>query len=127
MIIFAKGKRSPWGFSGLVIFIYIIVTIVVAGSALFHGYWAAAFYTLATCLVFLAAGGGLKAIVLAKEKGLILIGGIIISLLLCGLGQWLSSGFSVGLFGHTLSGAVWGWIGFAVCILFTSKQIAGVK
>jgi hypothetical protein len=48
----------------------------------------------------------------------------VVAVLLAALAQWLSSSFSVQLFGHSLSGALWGWIGFATRFIFANKKLA---
>jgi hypothetical protein len=79
---------------------------------------------MATSLLFLVAGGGLKASLWWGDKAQ-KIGGAVVAVLLAAFAQWLASGFSVQLFGHPLSGGLWGWIGFATCFVFATKKLAG--
>jgi hypothetical protein len=108
------------------IYFYLIMSIAIAGSAAFNAGLAAGFYAIATSSLSLVAGGGLKASLWWGDKAQ-KIGGSIVALLLVALVQWLSDGFSVGLFGHSVSGGAWGWIGFAICFVFAGKRLAGQR
>jgi hypothetical protein len=73
---------------------------------------------MATSLLYLVGGGGLKASLWWGDKTQ-KIGGSIFAVVLVCLAQWLSSGFSVHLFGYPLSGAALGvdrlWYLLCVC------------
>jgi hypothetical protein len=112
------GGKSFWP-----IFIYFVMSIAIAGSAAFNASWHAGVYTITASFLFLVAGGGLRASLWWGDKAQ-RIGGTIVAVLLVVLAQWLSRGFSVQLFGHYLSGQLWGWIGFGVCFLFVNKKLA---
>jgi hypothetical protein len=105
------------------IYIYLIMSVTIAGSATYHVGWSAGLRAIAVSFLFLVAGGGLKASLWWGDKAQ-KIGGCVVAVLLAALAQWLSSGFSVQLFGHPLSGRLWGWIGFAVCFVFANKKLA---
>jgi hypothetical protein len=85
--------------------------------------WSTALYALLTSFLFLVARGGLKASLWWGDRAQ-KIGGSIVAAVLAILAQWLSTGFSVKLFDHFLSGAQWGWIGFAICFVFAGKTLA---
>jgi hypothetical protein len=103
------------------IYIYLVASVTIAGSAAFNAGWTRALYVITTSSLFLVAGGGLKASLWWGDKGQ-KVGGSIVAFLLVGLAQWLSTGFSVQLFGYHLSGELWGWIGFAVCFVFAKSR-----
>jgi hypothetical protein len=105
------------------IYVYLIASLAIAGSAAFNVGWWPGLYTIATSFLFLVAGGGLKASLWWGDKAQ-KIGGSVVAVLLAALAQWLSSGFSVQLFGHPLSGGLWGWVGFTVCFIFANKKLA---
>jgi hypothetical protein len=105
------------------IYIYLIASILLAGSALFKVGWVPALCTAAASMLALTAGGGLKASIRWGDKAQ-KIGGSVVAILIVGLAQWLSTGFSVWLFGDHIGGDVWCWIGFAVGLIFTSKKLA---
>jgi hypothetical protein len=106
------------------IYVYVIASLAIAGSAAINAGLGPAAYAITTSSLFLMAGGGWKASLLWGEKAQ-KIGGSVVALLIVALAQWLSSGFSVHLFGHALSGATWGWIGFVVCFVFATRKLAG--
>jgi hypothetical protein len=105
------------------IYMYLIASLAIAGSAAYHVGWSTGLLTIAASSLFLVAGGGLKASLWWGDKAQ-KIGGSVVAVLLAALAQWLSSGFSVQLFGQPLSGELWGWIGFAVCFVFANKKLA---
>lgn len=106
------------------IYAYVIASVAIAGSAAVNTGLGPAAYTITTSSLFLMAGGGWKASLLWGEKAQ-KIGGSVVALLIVSLAQWLSSGFSVHLFGRALSGAAWGWVGFVVCFVFATRKLAG--
>lgn len=106
------------------IYVYLVSSLVIAGSAAISAGLGPAFYVIATSSLFLAAGGGWKASLLQRDKTQ-KVGGSVVAALILVLAQWLSSGFSVHLFGHALSGAAWGWIGFAICLVFATQKLTG--
>lgn len=105
------------------IYMYLIASLAIAGSAAYHVGWSTGLLAIAASSLFLVAGGGLKASFWWGDKAQ-KIGGSVVAVLLAALAQWLSSGFSVQLFGQPLSGGLWGWIGFAVCFVFANKKLA---
>jgi hypothetical protein len=105
------------------IYMYLIASLAIAGSAAYHVGWSTGLLAIAASSLFLVAGGGLKASLWWGDKAQ-KIGGSVVAVLLAALAQWLSSGFSVQLFGQSLSGGLWGWIGFAVCFVFANKKLA---
>ena len=106
------------------IYVYVIASLAIAGSAAVNAGLGPAAYTITTSSLFLMAGGGWKASLLWGDKAR-KVGGSVVAVLIVALAQWLSSGFSVHLFGHALSGAAWGWIGFVVCFVFATRKLAG--
>src|SRR5271170_3820972 len=81
-------------------------------------------YAITTSSLFLAAGGGWKASLWCGDYAQ-KIGGTVVAALIVVLAQRLSSGFSVGLFGHAMSGTAWGWVGFILCFVFATRKLAG--
>jgi hypothetical protein len=102
----------------------VISSLVIAGSAAVKAGLGPAFYVIAISSLFLAAGGGWKASLLWGNKAQ-KIGGSVVAVLIVALAQWLSSGFSVHVFGYALSGAAWGWIGFIICFVFATRTLTG--
>ena len=51
------------------------------------------------------------------------ISGIVISVLLLALAYWLSGGFSVHIVGYSLTGTLWGCLGFPICFVFAEKNL----
>jgi hypothetical protein len=106
------------------IYVYVIASLTIAGSAALNAGLGPAAYAITTSFLFLMAGGGWKASLLWGDKAQ-KIGGSVVAVLIVALAQWLSSGFSVDLFGHALSGAAWGWIGFVICFVFATRKLGG--
>ena len=105
------------------ILIYVWFTFFIAISAVYNAGWAAGFYAFATSLIFIVVGASVKASVWWGDRAQ-KIGSPIVALLPLALAQWLSSGFSAQMFGYHLTGSLWGWIGFAICFVFTNKRLA---
>ena len=72
-------------------------------------------------LLALAAGGGLRASL--RGDRIQKIGGSLVALALMGLALWVSIGFSLGVFGLTLSGPVWVAMGFLICLVFANRAL----
>lgn len=106
------------------IYVYVIASLAIAGSAAVNAGWGPAVYAITTSSLFLAAGGGWKASLWWGDDAQ-KIGGTVVAALIVVLAQWLSSGFSVGLFGHAMSGTAWGWAGFILCFVFATRKLAG--
>lgn len=117
--IFARRDGMFWP-----IHVYVISSLVIAGSTAISAGLGPAFYLIATSSLCLAAGGGWKVSLLSGDRSQ-KIGGSVVAALIVALAQWLSSGVSVRLFGHALSGAAWGWIGFAICFVFATRKLTG--
>lgn len=107
------------------IYLYVIMSVVIAGSAAVKVGWTPAFCTIIASFLSLVSGGGLKASVLWRGKAQ-KIGGFVIALVILGLAQWSAEGFSVGFFGNQLSGDLWCWTGFVIGLIFTSRKLAGM-
>jgi hypothetical protein len=105
------------------IYVYLVATVLVAGSAAIKVGWAPGLYAALVGILSFIAGGGLKASVLWGSRAQ-KIGGTFVAGLIVVLAQWLSSGFSVRLFHYQLDGSMWGWIGFGVGLIFTSRDLA---
>lgn len=105
---------------------YLVLSAILAVSALFRVSVGAGLYLFAASNLFLVAGGGFKASVLWGDRAQ-KIGGAVFAGLLAALAWWLAAGFSVTLFGYWLPGRTWGWIGFAIGVLFTTRRIAGMQ
>jgi len=105
------------------IYVYLIASVAIAGSAAFKIGWGSALSIAVTSFFALVAGGGLKASLFWGDKTQ-KVGGPVVALIVVGLAQWLASGFSVWLFGDHLSGNLWCWIGFAIGLIFTTKKLA---
>jgi hypothetical protein len=101
---------------------YFFLTIGVAISAFFHA-GTAGLYVFIASFLFLVAGGGIKSMVLYGDRNQ-KIAGPIVGLLVGALAYWLSTGFSVQLFGIYMSAAVWGAIGFLIAIVFAPRRLA---
>jgi hypothetical protein len=108
------------------IFAYLVMSIVIAGSAGLKVGLSVGLYAIATSSLALIAGGGMKASLWWGDKAQ-KVGGSVIAFALMALAQWLFSGFTVQLFGHFLSGGQWAWIGFVICFVFASKTLAGMS
>lgn len=107
------------------IFIYLIASVAIAGSAAFNVGWKVGLFAITTSVLSLIAGAGLKASLWWGDK-IQKIGGPIVAFLLVLVAQWLARGFSAHVFGNLVSGGLWGWVGFAICFAFTGRKLAGV-
>jgi hypothetical protein len=110
--------------------VYFLVSIVLAVSALSHAGWTAGLSTIATSLLSLIAGVRLRQIIshetdwsdLKGRRFDMAIGGIVTSVAVIILAQWLGTKFSLHLFDYTLDGWQWGWIGFAIAFVYLPKR-----
>jgi hypothetical protein len=104
------------------IYLYVFMSLLVAGSAAIRDGLGPGLYALLTSALVLIAAGSLKANLFwggMRQK----IGGTVVAISLTALAFALSSGFSIHLLDHNLSGAAWGAIGFAICFLFADRQL----
>jgi len=119
------SKRGRFGAKTMswLLFLYVMLSLVISGSAAIHAGLAAGVYAILTSgLVLIAAGGG-KAMLFWGDI-IQKIGGTLAAIFLVILAYWLSGGFSVGLFGYLLTGAEWGAIGFVIAFLWVNRRIA---
>src|SRR5690348_12330631 len=105
--------------------VYFLLSLIISVSAAFRAGLGPAVCAILTSILALIAGGGLRASVFWGDRTQ-KIGGPVIAALLAALAYWLSSGFSVGLFGYLLTGTEWGIIGFFLCFLFVTRRLAGM-
>jgi hypothetical protein len=105
------------------IFIYIILSVIIAGSALLKVGFGVGFYAFAASALALVAGGGLKASLWYGDKAQKIAGPIIATVIMA-VALWLASGFSAQLFGYAVSGTMWCIVGAAVCFIFVNRKLA---
>jgi hypothetical protein len=106
--------------------VYALVSIAVAGVALFRAGWGIGLSIVAGSLLALIAGGGLKASLLWGDRTQ-KIGGTVIAIVLRGAAQWAAQRFSIWIGSREVAGDLWCWGGFAVGLLFiTSRRTAGM-
>jgi hypothetical protein len=106
----------------LLITTYFFASIAIAVSAWSNGGWTAGLSAFGTGAVSLVAGGGLKASLWWGDKAQ-KIGGLVIATILMALSSYfMAPRFSVHLFDFTATGQEWGWLGAAICFLFTDKK-----
>jgi hypothetical protein len=105
------------------VYIYIVISIVIAVSAWSNSGFAVGLSAIGTSALSLIAGGGLKAALWWGDKSQ-KIAGIIIAAVVMALAYWISHRFSAQLFSYSVTGELWGFIGFVTCFVFTNKKLA---
>ena len=106
----------------LLLYIYVVLSVVASIAALFHGIGAGVCAIL-TSTIALIAGGGWRAMLVSGGMSR-KTGATVLALLLAALAYWLSRGFSVGLFSYRFTGTQWGAFGFALAFLWVHAGIA---
>jgi len=104
-----------------VIFIYVILSIILAISAGANAGVMVGVAFAAGSLLGISAGGGLRASLLGPPKQKII--GSVIAAGLLALGVWVGTHFSAQLFDVNVSGPVWVCIGAAVVFVFVDKNM----
>lgn len=105
------------------IYIYVIASIVLTIDMVFRGDIWNALYLGGTSFLSLVGAGGLKFGIFWGDKEQ-KIGVPLIAFALLLLAYWLSSGFSVEIFGYQLSGLMWGAAGAVIGLLRVDRQMA---
>jgi len=105
------------------IFIYFIISIILAVASFFRTGTSVALCLFGTSMISLVAAGGLKFGILWGDRAQ-KIGVPLVAILLLGFAYWLSSGFSVQIFGYQLSGLTWGIIGAVIGLIFVDRKLA---
>ncbi|MGB7949112.1 MAG: hypothetical protein WCH75_15610, partial [Candidatus Binatia bacterium] len=115
-----------------IIYIYVIVSIVVAVTAFNAAGWQAGLSAFTTTVLVFFAGAGLRGSFFKKgprktespADRQIRLAGIILAAIFLDLAHWLGKGFSVHFIVWDFTGTEWAWIGFLICFVCTSKRFA---
>jgi hypothetical protein len=106
-----------------VMFLYIVMSAALAISAGIHaGLWIG-LHAAGGSILALSAGVGIRAS-LKGDRTQKIFGGLF-GVALFTLSLWISTGFSVTLFGLFLIGPIWAAVGFVVCFLFSGGKVKG--
>lgn len=98
---------------------YLIATIVFAVTGALAAGIGVGFYTVATSMLFIMAGGRVRQLLRERYSKSITTrdrqaAGYILAVLLASLAAWLSAGFSVYIAGHVFFGWEWGVLGCVI-------------
>lgn len=108
----------------LLVFIYIVVTVLVAGQMAFKQMiWAGVALLFGALLGFVGGSGMRGAMYLGQRKSGVIIG---IALLAAGMALVFYSDVTLRMYGTEFSGDVWVFIGFVVSFLTATREDAGV-
>jgi hypothetical protein len=105
-----------------VIYVYWVISLTLVVSAFVNAGWGPALSTAGTSLLSFFAGAGLRGS-LYGTKGQKLAG-LGMAVVFMGIAHWVGHGFSAHVFGYDFDGTQWGWLGFVVCFLCTTKRFA---
>jgi hypothetical protein len=105
------------------IYVYVVMSLMIALSAWSNSGFSVGLSAIGTSTLSLIAGGGLKAALWWGDKAQKIAAPIIAAIVMA-LVYWISHGFEVQLFGYVIAGALWGFIGFIICFVFTNKKLA---
>jgi hypothetical protein len=103
--------------------IYVIASVVLTAGMVFRGDIWNSLCLGGTSLLALVAAGGLKFGILWGDRAQ-KIGVPLVACVLLVLAFWLSSGFSVELFGYQLSGLMWAAAGAVIGLLCVDRAMA---
>ena len=113
-----------------IVFAYIVVSGFIAWSALASGIYPA-IATGLTVIVAIVGGSGLKGgMHMWRMEDVPLYGkliGIAAAAVCLLLALWLGRGFSAQLFGYTISGSLYGLIGFVISFLFVPGRYGEIS
>ena len=101
--------------------IYALFSLLIAFTALNAG-WQASVSALGTSFLAFFAGLGLRGS-LYRTRGQKLVG-LGLAAVLMPIAHWVGQGFSAQVFGYSFNGSVWGWLGFAISFICTTKRFA---
>jgi hypothetical protein len=104
-----------------IIYIYVLISLVIAFTAFSAG-WQAGLSAIGTTFLAFAAGAGLRGSLYGTKRQK--LAGLALAVVLMSIAHWVGQGFSVHVFGYNFTGTEWGWLGFVICVLCTSKRFA---
>ena len=107
------------------IYVYVIGSFVMSASAAVTTGLSAGFCAVLSSGLFVIAGGGFKAGLRWGSRSQ-RVKSFIGAAILLSIAVWLSYGFSVQIFDYALTGAEWGWAGFAICFVFANRRLVGM-
>ena len=103
------------------IYIYVLISLVIAFTAFSAG-WRAGLSAIGTSFFAFVAGAGLRGGLYGDDTAK--SGRVGASRRLMSITHWVGQGFSVHVFGYDFTGMAWGWLGFAICFLCITKRFA---
>ena len=103
------------------IYIYWLISMVIAFTAFSAG-WQAGLSAIGTTLLSVIAGAGLRGSLYGPKWQK--LAGLGLAVVLIGIAHWIGQGFSAHVFGYDFTGTEWGWLGFLICFLCISKRFA---
>jgi hypothetical protein len=107
-----------------IIYPYLLISVIVIITAFNAAGLSAGGSAFGTSILSFFAGSGLKGSFYGTRGQK--LAGACAALVLMGISHWLGAGFSVHILGIDLTGTQWGWIGFFICLLFTTKRMGSV-
>jgi hypothetical protein len=107
--------------SAWMIYIYVLISLVIAFTAFSAG-WRAGLSAIGTSFFAFVAGVGLRRGLYGKTRQK--VAGLGLAVGLMSITHWVGQGFSVHVFGYDLTGTAWGWLRFAICFLCITKRCA---
>ena len=101
-----------------------MMSFVIAMTAFNAAGWQAALSAFGTTVLVFFAGAGLRGSFFPGTHKLQKLAGLGAAIIFVGLAHWIGKGFSVHVVTYDLTGSEWGWIGFVICFLCTTKRFA---
>jgi hypothetical protein len=107
-----------------IIYIYVMMSIVIAVTAYSAAGWQAGLSAFGTAVLVFWAGVGLRASFFPGTNKVHKLQGVILAIIFVALAHWIGKGFTVHFFRLDFTGTEWGWIGFVLCFLCGTKRFA---
>jgi uncharacterized membrane protein AbrB (regulator of aidB expression) len=105
-------------------YIYMIVSIVIAVMAYNAAGWPAGLSAVGTTVLVFFAGAALRGSFFPETPKLQKLAVFAAAIIFLALAHWIGKGFSVHLARWVFTGSQWGWIGFIICFTCTTKRFA---
>lgn len=105
------------------IFVYLIISVVVAVNLFLRNEIAPALCLVATAFLVLAAAGGLKhGLLWAPDRRQRISAPIIAAALFC-VAYWLSTGYSLQIYQYEFAGPLWAALGAVLGLIFLDRRM----
>lgn len=109
-----------------IIYIYVTVSLVIAVTAYNAAGWQPGLSAFGTTALVFWAGAGLRGSFFPGTKKIHKVQGVVLATIFLAVAHWLGKGFSVHFMDWDFTGTEWGWIGFVICFVCTTKRFGNL-